>query len=322
MSLARDDGLPKFAVVVVNFGSSDLLRRHAASLELPPQGRLVVVDCFTDAAERDRVREIAEARGWDAVLLERNAGFGGGTNAGAARAIAHGARVIVALNPDAQIDQESLLRLVGAVYADPMLLASPTIVAGDGSPWFTGADLYLEDGATRGARARGRFADAARREWATGACFAISVDLWSRLGGFDEEYFLYWEDIDLSHRALDAGARLALVSATVVHDAGGTQREVLPGRAKSETYYYFNIRNRLLYAVKRLDTEHIRRWTRSAPRMGLAVLLRGGRRQLLTSMRPWRAYLRAMRDGRRIVRRGSRAAQLLEPGVHGGAGRA
>lgn len=294
--------LPAFAVVVVNFGSSALLRAHAASIELPPGGWIVVVDCFSSSAEQARVRELADEHGWTAVLLDENAGFGGGTNAGVAQADEMGASVVVALNPDARIDAASLTALVRAVDRDPMLLASPTIVGPEGEPWFAGADLYFEDGVVRGARARDRFPGAARREWATGACFAISLELWHRAGGFDEEYFLYWEDIDFSHRVLDRGGRWRLVDATVVHDAGGTQSDVASGRAKSETYYYYNIRNGLLYAAKHLDEEQVRRWVRAAPRVGFGVLLRGGRRQLVVSLRPWKAYLRALRDGRRIIR--------------------
>lgn len=302
----------EFALVIVNFASSALLLDNAGSIELPPTGRIVVVDCFSSELEREHVRALAARRGWVAVLLDENAGFGGGMNAGGARAAELGADVIVALNPDARIDAASLRSLVEAVRNDAMLLASPTIVSDTGESWFAGADLYLEDGAVRGARARPRFPDAARREWATGACFAISVDLWQRIDGFDEDYFLYWEDIDLSHRVLDRGGRLALVDATVVHDAGGTQANVANGRAKSEAYYYYNIRNGLLYAVKHLDDRQVRTWLRAAPRVGFGVLLRGGRRQLVQSTRPWRAYLRALRDGRRIVRSG-RAVPVEHP---------
>ncbi len=293
---------PPFAVVIVSFASSGLLERQAASLDLPANGRVVVVDCFSGAAERERVRDLASARGWDAVLLETNAGFGGGVNAGARRALADGARVLVALNPDASIDAAALGLLVATAAADPMVIASPRILTGAGDPWFAGADLYLDDGVPRGARARDRFPGAARQAWATGACFAISASLWTTLGGFDEDFFLYWEDIDLSHRALALGARLELVDAVAVHDAGGTQEAISAGRAKSELYYYFNIRNRMLYAVKHLEEPEIRRWARSAPRTGYDVLLRGGRRQLLSSWRPWRGYLRGLRDGRRIAR--------------------
>ncbi|MDR7234325.1 glycosyltransferase family 2 protein [Agrococcus sp. BE272] len=298
----------RFAVIVVSFASSDLLRRNAAALELPDDARLVVVDCFSGEAEREQVRALAAQQGWEALLLDANAGFGGGTNAGAARALQLGARVLVALNPDARIDDRSLEALVAAVEADPMLLASPTVLSGDGSPWFAGSDLYLADGVTRGAAARERFQGAPRREWATGACFAMSAALWRRLGGFDEDYFLYWEDIDLSHRALDQGARLALVDAVVEHDWGGTQERERRSRAKSELYYYYNIRNRLLYAVKRLDAQAVQRWSGSAPRVAYGVLKRGGRRQLVTSVRPWRAYLRGLRDGRRLVRAAARTA--------------
>lgn len=301
---AADALTTRFAVIIVNFGSSDLLQQNAVGLELPPSGRLVVVDCFSDLAERDRVRALAERCDWDAVLLDGNRGFGGGMNLGAAAALGNGAEVLVALNPDARIDRVSLARLVEAVAADERLLASPTILQGDGDVWFQGADLYLEDGSVRGARARPLREGQARREWATGACFAISARLWTALAGFDEDYFLYWEDIDLSHRALDLGARLAIVDATVIHDSGGTQEAVSSARGKSEQYYYFNIRNRLLYATKHLDAPAVRRWQRGAVRVAVDVLLRGGRRQLVTSVQPWRALLRGCRDGGRIVRNG------------------
>lgn len=302
----------RYAVVVVNFASSTLLERNAAALVLPAGGRLVIVDCFSDAAERERVRRLAIAHGWEAVLLEQNAGFGGGVNAGAARALELESRVLIALNPDAKIDGPSLETLIDAVDDDPLLLASPTILDSSGRSWFEGADLYFDDGAVRGTRERDRFPGASRREWATGACFAISSELWRKLGGFDEEYFLYWEDIDLSHRALDLGGRLAQVDATATHDVGGTQRSVAAGRAKSETYYYYNIRNRMLYALKHLDGHAAKRWSRSAAKTGMDVLMRGGRRQLLVSLSPWRAYFRALRDGRRILRAGRTARASLD----------
>lgn len=313
MSRRAPTELPPFAIIVVSFASSGLLERYAATIALPAAGHLVVVDCFSSAVERDRVRALAEAHGWEAVLLESNAGFGGGTNAGAARALELGARVLVALNPDASIDRASLEVLVEAAHADPMALVSPTIRTSAGRPWFSGADLYLDDGSVRPASARDRFEGARRLEWATGACFAMSAHLWELLGGFDEEYFLYWEDIDLSHRALARGARLELAEASVVHDPGGTQADGRRGRAKSELYYYCNIRNRLLYAAKHLEADDVRRWSRSAPRVGLEVLLRGGRRQLLTSVRPWRAYVRALRDGRRLARRRLPSARPARP---------
>jgi GT2 family glycosyltransferase len=290
------------AIVIVNFGSSDLLRTHAATITFPEASLVVVVDCFSHLAERQRVAEICAERGWFALLLEENRGFGGGVNAGAEFGIERGADVVVTINPDATIDHDSLNRLIATAGKQRDALVSPRIVTGEGSPWFDGADLYLDDGTSARRSRREERPGRPRREWATGACFALSADLWARVGGFDDDYFLYWEDIDLSHRILDAGGRLVLLeSATAVHDEGQTHGRAAADRAKSETYYYFNIRNRLLYAAKHLDEASVQRWLRSSRIVSYGILLQGGRRQLFTSLAPWRAYRRGLRDGRKLL---------------------
>lgn len=291
---------PSFAVVTVNYGSSALIAENFGGLALPPQGRLIIVDSFSSTAEREAVRIVAGELGAECVLLDENLGYGGGTNAGAARALELGAEVIVPLNPDASIAIVDLQTLVDAAHGTRDLV-SPRIVTGAGATWFAGADLYLDDGTTAGRAARARHEGRPRREWATGACFALSADVWQRLGGLDEDYFLYWEDIDLSHRVLDAGGSLILSDAIVVHDEGGTHDGVASDRAKSSTYYYFNIRNRMLYARKHLNRSDVRRWCRSSLRVGYGILLQGGRRQLLSAA-PWRAYARGIRDGYRVSR--------------------
>lgn len=289
-----------FAVVTVNYGSSALVAENFGRLDLGPRGRLIIVDSFSSTEERDAVRVVAEKLGAEYVLLDDNRGYGGGTNAGAARAIEQGAEVIVPLNPDARIEPADLHAIVDAARGTGDLV-SPRIVTGTGKNWFAGADLYLDDGTTAGRAARPRHEGRPRREWATGACFAVSSEVWTKLGGFDEEYFLYWEDIDFSHRVLDAGGSLVLADAVVVHDEGGTHEDETSDRAKSPTYYYFNIRNRMMYARKHLDDEAVRRWRRSSMRVGYGILLQGGRRQLLSAA-PWRAYLRGVRDGARLSR--------------------
>ena len=41
--------------------------------------------------------------------------------------------------------------------------------------------------------------------WLTGACLAVSKRVWQATGGFDPDYFLYWEDVDYSQRAKAVG---------------------------------------------------------------------------------------------------------------------
>ena len=309
----HDDALlGSTAIVVVNYGDDRLLRENlrvvsAAAAECP----VVVVDNFSTRANRLLVDACVAEFGWIGVFPDRNEGFGTGMNLGVAAAISGGAHRFVLLNPDAVIARADLVTLAGIVSRDPMVLTSPIIRNPDGSLWFSGSDLYLADGRTRSRRHRDAHGGEDRVEWLTGACVVISEALWARLEGFSDDYFLYWEDVDLSWRAVAAGASLMLCEdAVAVHDEGGTQDRAGtdPGRAKSPAYYYYNIRNRLVFAALNLPREDAERWSRLAWRSAREVVLRGGRRQLIRPWTPLGAAYRGVRDGRRFLRSASRAA--------------
>lgn len=288
-------------LVVVNYGSAHLLTDNlVASAVRARADVVVVVDNPTGPDERARVRELARRHEWRVVEPDRNLGFGGGVNAGVEAALRAGVRDLVVLNPDAVLLPGCVEQLRAA---DPThnTVCAPRILTSAGATWFEGADVYLDDGITRGRAKRERFAGARRWEWLTGACLWIPVEVWRATGGFDEEYFLYWEDVDFSRRVVDAGARLAVVSdAVVVHDEGGTQGRSAGAAAKSESYYYFNIRNRMLFARKHLPAEEARAWGDSIWASAREVLLRGGRKQFLFSAAPWRGGVRGVRAALRL----------------------
>ncbi|MEU4017146.1 glycosyltransferase family 2 protein [Microbacterium sp. NPDC028030] len=299
----------RLAVVVVNYASAGLLQRNLVVVEREARAvasdvQVIVVDNWSSAKERDAAGAIAAAHGWTLIEPETNSGFGGGVNIGVTRALADGASDVLVINPDAHIDRESLRRLAETTAASRTTLASPVISDSDGRTWFAGIDLLLDDGTMRARRKRVSGDPQPFEPWLSGACLWITRELWELVGGFDDDYFLYWEDVDFSRRVVSAGGTLALVEdASAVHDEGGTQRvEPEVSRAKSEGYYYYNIRNRMLFAVRHLDDAGVQRWRRSIPRTAREVILRGGRRQLIQSPAPIRAYLRGVRDARRIAR--------------------
>ena len=118
-------------------------------------------------------------------------------------------------------------------------------------------------------------------DWLCGACVVVHEELLARIGGYDESYFLYWEDVDLGFRAVAAGATVVLREDLVaVHDEGGTHGP-RQGRAKSALYYRYNCRNRLLFAARNLDRRGLLCWVLATPAVSWEILLRGGRRQLL-----------------------------------------
>ena len=293
---------PELAVVVVNYRSSDLLAVNLGAIARADLSMtVVVVDNFSDLVERRRVSELCSRMGWISVFNERNLGFGGGMNVGVETAIGVGRTRFLLINPDAVTDSASIRALVDRIDENDLVLASPIVTRPDGSPWFAGSDLYLDDGRVRSARRRSEAPQARTMPWLSGACLMISLRLWERVGGFDDRYFLYWEDIDFSHRVLTRGGLLEVVeTATAIHAEGGTQGaegHQRAGQPKSASYYYYNIRNRWLFAALHLSSSRQRAWARHSLPVAWEILLQGGRRQMLRSPRPIWAAIRGTRDG-------------------------
>lgn len=294
------------AVVVVNYASHDLLLRNLASTAGTEDVDVVVVDSWSSLAERESVRALTQERGWHLVEPRFNVGFGAGVNLGVTRCRDLGFDVIVLLNPDLELTPEGLARLARRVQNERDLVVAPQIRRPDGSGYaLSTMDLLLHDGTMRSSSRRRSDDHQPFEEWVSGACLAFDIELWVRAGGFAEDYFLYWEDVDFSRRVRACGARLEIDTSIVAwHAEGGTQRRHSE-RAKSADYYYYNIRNRLLYASSWLDDRTQARWRRTVVRQASLIVLQGGRRQLVQSVDPWRAAARGVLDGLRL-RRGPR----------------
>lgn len=276
----------RLAVVIVNFASHQLLE----ALGPLSAAEVVLVDSFSSPQEQVAAAALAERAGWQFVPLPDNPGFGAAANAGARRAAELDCEVLVFLNPDAQVDADVLRALHRAAADDRRALVTPTLVTSSGQTYFADSFLDLDRGRIR------RQAPAGVRvtEWVTATCLAVSGEFFAELGGFDPDYFMYWEDVDLSVRAIRAGGRLVVrPDLTAVHDPGGTQQQSrreessgrAPSRARSSLYYYYSCRNRLLFAGRHPKLVPLWRWLVRTPAECLQVYLIGGRRQFLS--KPW-----------------------------------
>lgn len=270
------------ALVVVNFASHHLLEDCLS--DVPEGSRVVIVDSYSSWRERILVTGLADRRGWELVTLDVNCGFGGSANAGVRHAAALGASEVLLLNPDALVEANAIVALLDHVNRQPGCLVAPRIIRPDGTVYFDGSYLNLETGQIR---AHPSELGPSWVPWLTGACLAVSVDTFESLGGFDTRYFMYWEDVDLSYRALQKGYGIEVRrDLVVIHDQGGTQQSSSRG-GRSDLFYRFNCRNRLLFAGKYLSSSRVLRWLVHTPREATLVYLIGGRRQLL--LRPWSA---------------------------------
>lgn len=265
--------LDELAIVVVNYDSHQLLERNlSATVAAAAPGECVVVDAFSSSQERHALGAVCERHGWRLIAQDTNPGFGASANAGAEVAIELGCQQLLFLNPDATIDAESMRLLVGRLSNTTPQLIAPRILRPDGSVWFDGAVTDRRRGVPGHDPGPGE-----EIRWLTGACLAASASTWQQLGGFDDDYFMYFEDVDLSYRCVQSGGEVIVVAdATAIHDVGATQ-----AGTKSALYVRYCCRNRLLFAAKHLERRDLARWLVASPRASWRIARRGIRRRHL-----------------------------------------
>lgn len=211
---------PTLSVLIVAYDSRDDLAKTLPALlpELGDGDELIVVDNKPGDGSVEMVRDLAPAA--QIVRMGRNAGFAGGCNAGAE--VASG-DLLVILNPDA-----APLPGFGEAIRRPwregrgwtawqalVVEGDRTTINSAGNPiHFTGIVW-----AGRHGRPVSEAPAAGEVPLLSGACLAIPLDTWRRVGGFPEHFFMYHEDGDISVRLRLFGGTIGIEpSAVVAHD--------------------------------------------------------------------------------------------------------
>ncbi|GAB2974070.1 glycosyltransferase [Amycolatopsis acidiphila] len=236
--------LPLVSVIVVNYrGAADTitcLRALAGDLDYP---RLEVI-CVDNASGGDDVARI-KAAAPDVKLVEsaENLGFAGGCNLGARHARGS---VLAFLNNDARPDASWARAAVGALTADPTVAAvASKVLDWDG----TGVD-FVDAGLTWFGMGYKRHAGgplaglpAAEHEnakdvlFATGSAMFVRAGVFAELDGFDERFFMFYEDVDLGWRLNLRGWRVRYVPESIAyHRHHATMSEVDAPETGRETF--------------------------------------------------------------------------------------
>jgi GT2 family glycosyltransferase len=261
------------SIVIVNYNGGTHLRRCLASVAAHAPGSSVTV---VDNASTDGSAALAaDTPGVRLIRNSRNVGFAAAVNQGVAAGPP--GEAVLLLNPDCEITARAIEVLAEELAAHPACaIAAPTVLDDDGSvqgsvrgdpTMLTGlfgrttllTRLFPNTpAATRNVQ---RYtSDQSRNvDWVSGACMLVRRAPFEAVGGFDERYFLYWEDADLCRRLRAAGCTIRFVPrATVIH-AGGRSSEsarTLSVRAFHESaYLYYRThvaRNPITRAIARI----------------------------------------------------------------------
>ncbi len=201
------------------------------------------------------------------IRSEANLGFTGGNNLGFVTAVdRQDPDYFLLLNDDATIAPDAIDTLITSARAvDDSCIICPTVYFTPGDEyhadsyaaeergsvlWYAGGvidDAHL-DAFHRGVDEldRGQHATVRQSDFATGCCLLIPRGVYDVIGGFDDDYFLYLEDVDLSKRAARAGFRIRYESrATAWHDNQGASDGL-----RGHVTQYYQTRNRLFFFWK------------------------------------------------------------------------
>lgn len=243
-------------VVTWNGGALAVDCIRAALAQSYHESFVVVVDNHSSPSDRAALRACAKGNShMHVVWNDTNRGFAAAANQAAEVALGRGARWLLLLTQDTVLPAEACQRLLEVAQAIPGLgIAGPTVVdqttgrvlsVGERvAPWLLGLPRSLVR--YRFVRQPYRFVGGV-----VGCCMLVSGSCWRELGGFREELFAYYEEVDLCLRARKKGYKVALVPSVRVAHRGWR------GFAGSFTAVSAVLKSRNLVLVAR---EHLRPW--------------------------------------------------------------
>jgi GT2 family glycosyltransferase len=238
--------VPAVSVVIPNWNGRRWLPGCLASLALQqlPPAEVIVVDNGSD--DDSLVYLCAEHPGVRVLALGANTGFAHAANRGIAAA---GSELVALINTDVELESDWLEVTCAALSDDPRVgaVACKMLQLDDRRAIYDAGDVLRRDGACvqrgRFERDDGRF-DAPGDVF--GACAGAAVyrrDAVLGVGGFDERYFAYLEDVDLALALRRAGWRCRYVPAVALHAGEGSSPR--PG-----AHHFYVQRNTLLLIAK------------------------------------------------------------------------
>lgn len=234
-------------IVIPNWNGRLLLEKHLPQVVSAAEGaEIIIVD---DASTDDSVTYVRKSYPNITVIGKNNhEGFSGTVNQGVLKATSD---IVVLLNTDISPRKNFLEPLI-AHFKDPNIFAvgcmdishegSITVKRGRGLAWWNKGFFVHSKGEE----------NKVDTAWVSGGSAAFRRDAWIKLGGMDTIYNpFYWEDIDLSYRALKAGYKILFEPKSVVdhfHEEGQIKKSFSEFRVKTTAY-----RNQFIFIWKNLS---------------------------------------------------------------------
>ncbi|MFC1609257.1 glycosyltransferase family 2 protein [Patescibacteria group bacterium] len=225
--------------IIVNYNSEKYLKVCIGAILDKAKSLNFEVIIVNNDKRRINFADFADSR---CVIEEvnENVGFGAACNKGSELA---SGEVLCFINPDTELISKNAVDVIDKLRNSQYLgIIGPRVIESKGivQPWSAGFKLTLPELLMNNLgiiRSKHVWESGLEREvdWVTGASMFIKKDLFETLGGFDERFFMYFEDMDLCMRAKQLGKKaLYFPTVEVMHQGGGS---VTHEASQKEQYY-------------------------------------------------------------------------------------
>lgn len=300
--------MKKVFIVILNFNGSESTIACLESInKLKVNHEIKIEIIVVDNASIDGSVEKISKQFKDVILIENkiNMGFSGGCNEGARMAIKSGADYVAFLNNDTIVDKDLIETLIKTAEDTNAGGVVPKIYFQKGYEfhkdkykssdlgniiWYAGGEMDWDNliGKNIGVDEvdKGQFDIRQETELATGCCFMVRAEVLEKVGLFDDRYFLYYEDADLTQRIKRAGRKIIYEPSAILWHKNADSS----GGSGSDLQDYYITRNRLLFGLRYAPVR-----TKAALLKESAVLLTSGRKWQKKGVRDY--YLRKFGRG-------------------------
>lgn len=265
----------KIAIIIVNFRTAQLAIECLKSIEFElqklPEITVYVVDEFSQDNSVEHISSAIEANGWEqwAELMQNqvNLGFAHGNNTVIRRVLSNDilADYVLLLNPDTRVLQNSILSLASFLHKNPDIgIAGSQLLDKNGNAQhaafrFPSIISEFERGLRLGLMTRmlSRWTvtlpfpnSPTRVDWVAGTSMMIRRDVLDKVGLLDEDYFLYYEEVDYMRRAASKKIQTWTVPTSRIVHVGGQSTGVIDGHMSNGEKPNYLYKSRYLYFFK------------------------------------------------------------------------
>lgn len=231
------------AIITVSYNSSDQLTGFLTSAisTVGKPSQVYIVD--NDSQDIATTRALSKKLGTSLIKLDTNLGYGGAINKGVEQ-LPPSIEFVIISNPDSEISLETIAYLRDLLESDPLIgVAGPKILNEDGSVYPSGraipslrngighalfANIWPSNPWTKRYHSQAYLQDTTTPAgWVSGSCMAMRTETFRELGGFDDGYFMYMEDVDMGYRLGKLGYLVLYVPEVSITHIGGESTKVV-----------------------------------------------------------------------------------------------